>query len=228
MNPFFDDLFTNCRFAFVTIETLIVFISLLIVFTNSFVIYRITKAPKKNKQNRNRSNFAFISLSVSDIAVGLFSVPLEGIRWLDIKDPQMFTGGTCLIEFSFLCSCLITAVMTVDRVFVITLAPKYQDIVTLKTLKVISIILILFCVTFTSITASGVHHMMLANNFWLFYLGDLILKVISLVVVILAHLYILNFIVSRSQAVKDTSPQKSEYQKTDKNNYLYMHQSVNF
>ena len=118
--------------------------------------------------------------------------------------------------------------MTVDRVFVITLAQKYQDIVTLKTLKVITIILILFCVTFTSITASGVHHMMLANNFWLFYLGDLILKVISLVVVILAHLYILNFIVSRSQAVKDTSPQKSEYQKTDKNNYLYMHQSVNF
>ena len=232
MNPFLDGLFTNYRFAFVTFGTLIVFISLLIVFTSSFVIYRITKAHKKNKQNRNRSNFAFISLSVSDIAVGLFSVPLEGIRWLDIKDPQaiiyVFTGGTFFIEFPFLCSCLITAVMAADRVFVITLVQKYEDIVTLKTLKVITIILILFCVTFTSITASGVHHMMLANNFWLFYLGDLILKVISLVVVILAHLYILNFIVSRSQAVKDTSPQKSEYQKTDKNNYLYMHQSVNF
>ena len=203
MNPFLDGLFTNYRFAFVMFETLIVFISLLIVFTSSFVIYRITKAHKKNKQNRNRSNFAFISLSVSDIAVGLFSVPLEGIRWLDIKDPQiiiyMFTGGTFFIEFPFLCSCLITAVMAADRVFVITLAQKYEDIVTLKTLKVITIILILFCVTFSSITAWGMHNMMLANNFWVFYLGipDLILKVIPLVVVIPAHLYILNFVLKR-------------------------------
>ena len=111
----------------------------------------------------------------------------------------MFTGGTFFIEFPFLCACLITAVMAADRVFVITLPQKYEDIVTLKTLKVISIILILFCVTFSSITAWGMHNMMLGNNFWVFYLGipDLILKVIPLVVVITAHLYILNFVLKR-------------------------------
>lgn len=118
MNPFFDDLFTNCRFAFVTIETLIVFISLLIVFTNSFVIYRITKAPKKNKQNRNRSNFAFISLSVSDIAVGLFCIPLEGIHWFHMKSLQflssMVAAGMFFLGLTFSFSCLIMTVMAVD------------------------------------------------------------------------------------------------------------------
>ena len=203
-HPFFDGLFTVHRFAFVTFEILIVFISLLIVSTSSFVIYRITKAHKKNKQNRNRSNFAFISLSVSDIAVGLFSVPLYGIRWFYVKDSQilllMFTAGTFLIEFPFSFSCLTTAVMAVDRVFVITLAQKYENIVTLKTLKVITIILLLFGVTISSITAWNLHVMAKSGNIsWTIDLviSDFILKVVTPVLVIPAHLYILNFALKR-------------------------------
>ena len=49
-NLFFDGLFTLHRFAFVTFETLIVFISLFIVSTSSFVINRITNAHKKKQK----------------------------------------------------------------------------------------------------------------------------------------------------------------------------------
>lgn len=47
------------RFAFVTFEILVVFISLLIVSTSSLVIYRITKAYKINKKKQKQSSFCF-------------------------------------------------------------------------------------------------------------------------------------------------------------------------
>ena len=81
---YLDDLFWNHPFAFFTFESLVVIISLVIISTSSLVIRQITKAHKKRKQNINRSDFAIISLSVSDITVGLFSVPLYGISFSDI------------------------------------------------------------------------------------------------------------------------------------------------
>ena len=178
-NLFFDGLFTLHRFAFVTFETLIVFISLFIVSTSSFVINRITNAHKK-KTKRNRSNFAFISLSVFDIAVTLLSVPLDEIYWFYMKDLQFqwFIAVTFFIEFPFSFSCLITVVMAVDRVFAITLVQKYENIVTLKALKVIIIILLLLSVNRNSITFWSMLYI-LASKFWVFHVGvaDLILKV---------------------------------------------------
>ena len=105
------------RFAFVTFEILVVFISLLIVSTSSLVIYRITKAYKINKKSRNRAVFAFISLSVSDIGVGLFTVPLYGSPSYVLRYLPSFTiyVGRLFMEFPFLYSCVITVVITVEK-----------------------------------------------------------------------------------------------------------------
>ena len=154
----------------------------------------------KKKTKRNRSNFAFISLSVFVIEVTLLSVPLDEIYWFYMKDLQFqwFIAVTFFIEFPFSFSCLITIVMAVDRVFAITLAQKYENIVTLKTLQVITIILLLLSVARNSITFWSMLYI-LASKFWVFHVGvaDLILKVATPVVVILAHLYVLNFALKR-------------------------------
>lgn len=110
----------------------------------------------------------------------LLSVPLDEIYWFYMKDLQFqwFIAVTFFIEFLFSFSCLITVVMAVDRVFAITLVQKYENIVTLKVLKVIIIILLLLSVNRNSITFWSMLYI-LASKFWVFHVGvaDLILKV---------------------------------------------------
>ena len=110
----------------------------------------------------------------------LFSVPLDEIYWFYMKDLQFqwFIAVMFFIEFPFSFSCLITVVMAVDRVFAITLVQKYENIVTLKALKVIIIILLLLSVNRNSITFWSMLYI-LASKFWVFHVGvaDLILKV---------------------------------------------------
>ena len=146
---YLDDLFWNYTFGLVTLESLIVIISLVIISTSSLVIYRITKGHKNSKQDKNRSAFGFISLSVCDITVGLFSLPLLGISFFDITKgaPIMSSVFWFFINIPFMYSSLITAVIAVDRMLLIRLAQKYENIVTLKTLKVIIIIVLLCCLT---------------------------------------------------------------------------------
>ena len=197
---YLDDLFWNHPFAFFTFESLVVIISLVIISTGSLVIRQITKARKKRKQNINRSDFAIISLSLSDITVGLFSVPLYGIYFSDtIKSKSiMWYALWFFLEPPFMYSSLITTVIGVDRLFLVRLAQKYKNIVTLKALKVIIIILLLCCLTFGFVIAYIMSNWRLRQS-WLLYLSITytIVIVVAPLVTILAHLYLLNFVLRR-------------------------------
>ena len=197
---YLDDFFWNHTFGLVMFESLLVIISLVIISTNSLVIHRITKAQKKRKKNRNRSDFAFISLSVCDIMVGLFSLPLHGISFFGIIKGAsiMYYVFGCIINTPFIYSSLITAVIAVDRMLLIRLAQKYENIVTLKTLKVIIIILLLCCLTFGFVMVWSLSNWLLRPS-WLFYLRitNVILLVVPPLVIMLAHLYLLNFVLRR-------------------------------
>ena len=127
-------------YVFVTFNILVVLISLLIVSASSSVIYQITIS----KAKKVRYDVAFIGISVSDIGVALFSVPLLGI--------QQYYHGSCgsspLIArlafsvfsfFPYSFSCLFTSFIAVDRMFAITLAQKYTNFITQKIFKVIEL-----------------------------------------------------------------------------------------
>ena len=62
--------------AFVTLNILLVLISLLIVSASSLFIHKITKSPVK----KVIYNFAFIGLSISDIGVALFIAAMWGMQ----------------------------------------------------------------------------------------------------------------------------------------------------
>ena len=194
---------------FITAEISLVLISLLIVSTSSLVIYRITKAQVK----KVRSDFSFICLSVSDMGVGLFSIPLQCIVVYYQKNSQnapfiLRIPGNFFQFFPYTFSCLFTAVVAVDRMFVITLAQRYKCLVTPKILKVIAIILFLCSVTNSSILT--IHNMQSRsyNTRWVhdFSIGYsivplaiLALATLSTFVVIVTHLYILYFTLRRTE-----------------------------
>ena len=222
---------------FVIMNVLAVLISLLIVSTNSLVIYWIIKAQAKSA----RSDFSFIYLSVSNIGLGLFSVPIQCVtlyyfKYLQNRPLIMIILGSFSRYFPYTFSCIFTAVIAVDRVFVIILDRRYKDLVTLKILKIVAVILFLCSATNSSIitihntqskrfstrwvNGSSADYSMVAVAFFCLkyslygccYTGPFIY-------------FIFCFKTFRSQAIKEGSRQ--QWEKTDKDNYRYMYQSVN-
>ena len=190
--------------AFIVFEIFTVLISLLIVSSSSLVIYRIIKA----QTTKVKYDFAFIILSISDIGVGLFSVPLTGVAWYYGRTSQNMPyvariGQKFFSYFPFSFSCLFTTVIAIDRLIVIRLSAKYKNLFTPKRLKVIAIILFLISAiissTFTIETYSiqSRRYITICVSYILhFFL--MITGTLCTVVVILTHLYVLYFALRRS------------------------------
>ena len=190
--------------AFTIFEIFIVLISLLIVSSSSLVIYRIINA----QVEKVKYDFAFIILSISDIGVGLFSVPLTGISWYYGRTSQNMPsiariGKRFFLYFPFSFSCLFTTVIAIDRLIVIRLSAKYKNLFTPKRLKVIAIILFLISAiissTFTIRVASIQSRRY--NTIWVSYnlhFSVIVIGTLCAVVVILTHLYLLYFALRRS------------------------------
>ena len=187
---------------FITFEILVVLISLLIVSASSLVIYQITKVQVK----KVKYDVAFISLSVSDIGVGLFSVPLLGINKYYHRNCRNFPliGRFSIIFFNYFpysFSCLFTAFIAVDRMFAITMTQKYKNLVTQKIFKVIAIILFLISVTISSILTTPVRYV----TIWAYIYTQIVIIILIIlcpIVVVLAHLYILHFAARRKDLKK--------------------------
>ena len=190
--------------AFTIFEIFIVLISLLIVSSSSLVIYRIIKAQTK----KVKYDFAFIILSISDIGVGLFSVPLLGIDWYYGRISQNMpyiarVAKEFFLYFPFSFSCLLTTVIAIDRLIVIRLSPKYKNLFTPKRLKVIAIILFLTSAIISSTFTILIYGIQSRRCFsiWVYYVlyfFMLITGTLCTVVVILTHLYVLYFALRRS------------------------------
>ena len=190
--------------AFIVFEIFTVLISLLIVSSSSLVIYRIIKAQTK----KVKYDFAFIILSISDIGVGLFSVPLLGIHWYYGRISQNMPyiariADRFFLYFPFNFSCLFTTVIAIDRLIVIRLSPRYKNLFTPKRLKVIAIILFLISAiissTFTVWTYSTQSRRYITS--WVIYILFffwVITGTLCAVFVILTHLYVLYFALRRS------------------------------
>ena len=190
--------------AFIIFEIFTVLISLLIVSSSSLVIYRIIKA----QVEKVKCDLAFIILSISDIGVGLFSLPLIGIGWYYQRISQNMPyiariAETYFAYFPFSFSCLFTTVIAIDRLIVIRLSPKYKNLFTPKRLKVIAIILFLTSAIISSTLTIRTYSIQSRRyiSIWVYYVlyfFMLITGTLCTVVVILTHLYVLYFALRRS------------------------------
>ena len=190
--------------AFTIFGIFIVLISLLIVSSSSLVIYRIINA----QVEKVKYDFAFIILSISDIGVGLFSVPLTGIDWYYGRTSQNMPyvariGQTFFSYFPFSFSCLFTTVIAIDRLIVIRLSAKYKNLFTPKRLKVIAIILFLISAIISSTLTIRIASIQSRRYYtiWVSYnlhFSVIVIGTLCAVVVILIHLYLLYFALRHS------------------------------
>ena len=102
------------------------------------------------------------------------------------------------INIPFMYSSLITAVIAVDRMLLIRLAQKYENIVTLKTLKVIIIIVLLCCLTLGFVLEwIWLNRLLRPSSYFYLRITYAILLAVPPLVIIPAHLYLLNFVLRR-------------------------------
>ena len=136
----------------------------------------------------------------------MFSVPLQGIEVYCHRN----CGNISLIArlsirffsyFPYIFSFLFTAFIAVDRMFAITIAQKYKNLVTQKIFKVIAIILFLISVTISSILTTPVKYV----TIWAYIYTEIVIIILVIlcpIVVVLAHLYILHFAARRKDLKK--------------------------
>ena len=116
-----------------TFETIVAVITILIIVTNSLVIKNIY-----SKTNRTRADSMFTLLSVSDIGVGVLSMPSIGVYYPCLKSllyyyfhglrAPLIIMGFCL-NFPYIFSMILTAIIAIDRLFIIIWQNCYKDII---------------------------------------------------------------------------------------------------
>ena len=123
-----------------TFETTVVVIAILIIVTSSLVIKNIY-----DKTNRTRADSMFMLLSISDIGVGVMSMTAQGIRYLfmyrlfkyHIHHDITLSIIYFFIDFPYLFSNILTAIIATDRLFITAWDNCYKTIITEKRLKII-------------------------------------------------------------------------------------------
>ena len=120
----FQTLWTIENIFFHTIAALTV---LAIIFTNSLTIKCI-----RSKTVLTRANLLFLILTISDMGVGIFSIPTILLHLNTKKIPlQLFR---LLLEFPYTFSWYMTILIALDRCLIVTRQKKYQSMITRKIL----------------------------------------------------------------------------------------------
>ena len=122
-----------------TFETLVVVVAILIIVTSILIVKNIYK-----KMNRTRTDSMFMLLSISDIEVGVMSMAALGAfapclvslyyyYQNDSKWPFIIT--LFCYDFPYIISSILTAIIAVDRLFIMTWQNNYKQILTEMRLK---------------------------------------------------------------------------------------------
>lgn len=116
-----------------TFETIAAVITILIIVTNSLVIKNIY-----SKTSRTRADSMFTLLSISDIGVGVLSMPSIGVYYPFGKSlfyyychglrAPLIIIGFCL-HFPYTFSMILTAIIAIDRLLIIIWQNCYKDII---------------------------------------------------------------------------------------------------
>ena len=117
-----------------TFETIAAVITILIIVTNSLVIKNIY-----SKTSRTRADSMFTLLSISDIGVGVLSMPSIGVyfpfskllhhyyRYHGLRAPLIIIQFC--FDFPYIFSMILTAIIAIDRLFIIIWQNCYKDII---------------------------------------------------------------------------------------------------
>ena len=201
----------------VVFEVAIAIISSLVITTSCLVLKFVYL-----KERRSRTDLLFAVTSITDIGVGLLTIPFGGVNAACrtfIKCSASITYLRNAFSFFPLFSYLITTVIAIDRLLLITKHYKYKAIVTTARLKII--VAFLF-VSSVGLTFLFVYHLTyLERHFMIYNIVALSIMVILPLAIVASYTYLLCYIYRRSNAI-------SNCKVSGKNNNKKMTKSVMF
>ena len=186
---------------FILFEILVAAISVTTVITSGMVIDHIYRV----QDQKLRANHVFIILSISDIGVGVLSIPVCGIYWYHIEkteqNPPSFISNSNIFfgDFPYYFSYFITLTIAVDRLLVIRFENQYKEIITTRKLKIILSFVFAFTLVYSAVstyvynTTKWVVMMNLGR-------GYEIILIVCCAVLIAVYIYILLFVRGKSNA----------------------------
>ena len=154
------------------------------------------------KERRSRTDFLFAITSITDIGVGLLTLPFGGVNVACETFVKCSASITYLINafiFFTLFSYLITAVIAIDRLLIITKHYKYKAIVTTERLKIIVAFLFVFSIGIMFLVSYEVIY--LERHSAVFKIVFLSIMVILSVAIVVAYTYILSYVYRHSKAI---------------------------
>ena len=184
----------------VAFEFTVAIISVLVIVSSFWVIKSIY-----SKERKSRSDFLFATVSISDIGVGLFTLPSAGLQGACsfTKFVKCSTLLNCLTDASIFFPCvsyLITTVIAIDRLLVITKDSNYKTFVTRRRLK--------FIVGLSVALSAGYAFLDVYDEIYQIRSLSLFIIVVSLsanvilpLIIVVAYMWILCYVYRRSNAM---------------------------
>ena len=202
-------------------EFSVVVTSVAIMITSTLVVRHI-----QDKGRRlSRPNILFMALSISDIGVGLITVPVLGFHGpLEYKLTKMFgnkqkiprcvTGFFKTFPFNF--SYILTTVIAIDRLLVMTTNKRFENVITKKRLLIIIACLFAIAVASASVdTHFNLPNLQLsiaAKGFGIFCVS---LYFFGTIIIISAYIYLLHYVYRQDNKLRRHRHQKQN-KKTQK------------
>ena len=181
----------------VVFEVAIVITSALVIITSCLVIKYVYL-----KERRSRTDLLFAITSISDIGVGLLTIPSSGVdvgcrTFVKCSDSIFYFVNAFL--FFPLFSYLITTVIAIDRLLLITKHYQYKTIVTTPRLKIIVAFLFFLNVGLTFFVLYDLTYR--ERHIAFFNIVMLSIMVILPLAIVVAYTYILCYVYRRSNAI---------------------------
>ena len=181
----------------VVFEISIAITSVLVVITSCWVLKYVYL-----KERRSRTDLLFVITSISDIGVGLLTIPFVGVSAacrIFIKCSASITYLINAFTFFPLFSYLITTVIAIDRLLLITKHYKYKTIVTTARLKIIVAFLFAFSIGLMFHVLYDLIY--LERHLTFFRIAMLCIMVILSLTIVVSYTSILCYVYRRSNAI---------------------------
>ena len=176
----------------------------MIILTNSVVIWRISR-----KKNKSRANIMFLFLSISDISVGLITIPIVAWGLLQVPlNPGCALPCELLIYFNYFpysYSWILTIVIALDRSLLVIKQIIYENLITKKCLIWISLALLIGVIL--------INIALLKVSLYVRSITKVGIEITFILITLASYLYLINFVRKSSRSIQDSIHNKSNYGK---------------
>ena len=184
-------------------------IAVVIVIANGLLLYKLLE-----KKQKRRTDKLFIILSLSDICVGLVSVPVTSLPFF-ITDFEILcklsTSVIFFFYFPYIFSWTVVIIISVDRVLMVTRCHMYQKFVTMNVLYFLIAFFLLkdiLSVIFMSLYLDALEF---SNTLLQFIL--LLTESFFIFSTVILYLYLLYFVKSKSKKMRPFRHTLNQYEK---------------